>query len=122
MHRLELPLAPTANHSYTTIGRKRIVSKDTETFRQEVWFIVKQQKIKPLTGRLSIAIGVFPKTQARNDIDNRIKPVLDALTLAGAWQDDSQIDYISVERCAVVKGGKMIVVISQIDSPIISQS
>jgi crossover junction endodeoxyribonuclease RusA len=108
-----LPLSPTANHTYIAVGKRRIVSKTTETFRREVWLAVKQQGIKPMAGRISIAIAIFPKTLGRNDLDNRIKPALDALTIAGVWDDDSQIDFISVERHDPVKDGKMIVVISQ---------
>ncbi len=110
---IHLPLAPTANHSYATVGRRRVTSAGTVVFRREVWLAVKMQGIKRVEGRLSIAIAVYPKTLGRNDLDNRIKPVLDALTIAGVWDDDSQIDYISVQRHEPVKGGKMIVVISQ---------
>ena len=41
-----------------------------------------------------------------------LKATLDALTHAGVWLDDSQIDLLSVERAQVVKGGELRVTIS----------
>jgi crossover junction endodeoxyribonuclease RusA len=40
------------------------------------------------------------------DIDNRVKAALDALTHAGVYDDDSQIDELFVARGDIVKGGR----------------
>ena len=34
----------------------------------------------------------------RKDLDNIVKPCLDAITDAGIWLDDKEVDYLSVER------------------------
>jgi Holliday junction resolvase RusA-like endonuclease len=39
------------------------------------------------------------------DTDNRIKPVQDALELAGVFDDDEQIERVCAEKREVVKGG-----------------
>lgn len=47
---------------------------------------------KPLQGRLSVTVYFRVKSRGRWDIDNRYKLLLDALTEAGVWADDSRID------------------------------
>jgi crossover junction endodeoxyribonuclease RusA len=46
------------------------------------------------------------------DIDNRLKPLGDALQLAGVFADDGLIDKITVERGEIIKGGKCIVTLT----------
>jgi crossover junction endodeoxyribonuclease RusA len=59
----------------------------------------------PLQGplRVSIACQVErPKTTKlpapKPDIDNYVKSVLDAMTQAGVWDDDSQVEHISAAK------------------------
>jgi crossover junction endodeoxyribonuclease RusA len=47
-------------------------------------------------------------------LDNVLKAANDALTHAGVWLDDEQIDELTVIRREKVKGGKMIVEINEI--------
>ena len=43
------------------------------------------------------------------DIDNRAKAVLDACTKGGLWDDDSQVDVLTIRRGCVLKGGAVVV-------------
>lgn len=52
----------------------------------------------PLAGRLELRVSLHFANARRCDIDNRIKPLQDALTHAQAYADDSQIDRLVVER------------------------
>lgn len=47
---------------------------------------------KPLNGRLGVIVRFKVKSRGRWDVDNRYKLLLDALTEAGIWADDSRID------------------------------
>jgi crossover junction endodeoxyribonuclease RusA len=47
-------------------------------------------------------------------LDNVPKAVFDALTHAGVWQDDSQIDDMRVTRCNVFKGGAVRVSVQEV--------
>ena len=84
-------------------------------FRKAVWVWCRQNRIKPLQGRLAMAIELYPPDKRRRDIDNVLKATLDALQHGGAYADDCQIDYLTISRSgsAVTKGGRMRVIITQ---------
>lgn len=102
-----LPLPPSANHyrKYRTVGRfvQSYPSAEYKAFVGQVKAIV--GKVEPLAGRLDVSITLHFKDKRRTDIDNRVKPLLDALAQAGVYQDDKQIDKLTVVRGDVVKGG-----------------
>lgn len=58
---------------------------------------------------LCIEIVVCFATNARQDIDNRVKPLLDALKGAGLMQDDMQVVDLRVRRGPVIKEGRVVV-------------
>ena len=58
-----------------------------------------------LTGRLRVELLLYPPDRRRRDIDNYAKSLLDSLTKAGVWEDDSQIDELTIKRCEIIKGG-----------------
>ena len=65
--------------------------------------------------RLSISMIVWPRDKRVFDIDNRIKSVLDSLQDAGLFDDDSQIDELSIYRGSqIVPGGSIKVMIEEI--------
>lgn len=53
---------------------------------------------QPLLGRVELVVHLYFANHRRADIDNRVKPLQDALTEAGAYRDDSQIDRLVIER------------------------
>lgn len=111
---LDLPWAPSMNHYWRSIvikGRPRLlVSRDGHAYQQAVAHAVMLQRVrKGLTSRLHLAIEARPPDRRARDLDNLLKPSLDALTKAGVWLDDSQIDRIVIVRGPVVKGGQMLV-------------
>lgn len=60
---------------------------------------------------------LFPRDKRKIDIDNRIKCVLDALQDAGVFNDDFQVDELSIARGKPIKGGAIRVLIEEITSP-----
>jgi crossover junction endodeoxyribonuclease RusA len=101
---LSVPWPPTANSLYRP-GKKgkdqRYLTDEQKAFRQAVAGIVLERRCKALTGRLAVEISAFPPDARRRDLDNIIKPTLDALQHAGCFADDNQIDRIEIMR---VKG------------------
>ena len=73
---------------------------------------------KPLEGRLGVSINAHPPDARRRDLDNLFKSVLDSLQHANVFLDDSQIDFLSIHRCAKIAGGKLDVFVEEIENEI----
>jgi crossover junction endodeoxyribonuclease RusA len=67
------------------------------------------------TARLEMQVTLYPKDRRKQDIDNRIKALWDALADAGVFDNDEQIDTLIVQRGAIKKGGGCLVVIDKIE-------
>lgn len=112
---LTLPLPPTINHAYGQ-GRNgtKYIRPALKEFRKVVAETVAAAGHAPITGRVALFVAVHPATRARQDIDNRSKTLQDALTHAGVWADDEQIDDLHLVRRSVIKGGLVKVVITEL--------
>jgi crossover junction endodeoxyribonuclease RusA len=105
---IRLPLSPTVNN-YRAVVRGRLI---TSAEGREYHAAVKQFWIahwngwppEPLTGRIRLCVEVCFPTARVADVSNRIKALEDALTAAGAWEDDSQIDDLHFRRGAISRG------------------
>jgi crossover junction endodeoxyribonuclease RusA len=98
--RLSLPMPPTVNHSTRPNGRGGKLLTDVHiAFRKAVSeVVVLAGSPKMGSGRLRVVIALQPADKRRYDIDNRCKAVLDALQLAGVFEDDSQVDDLRIFR------------------------
>lgn len=111
---LTLPMPPTVNDAWILMpyrdkddGKlkvRKILTDDHRQFRSTVIGRVKGDMLRnelrgqPLLGRLEMVVMLFFANRRRTDVDNRVKPLQDALTHAGAYNDDSQIDELVVRR------------------------
>jgi Holliday junction resolvase RusA-like endonuclease len=92
-------------------ARKRVkglhlVSVEGRRFKRHVWVELRRLgAIKPMTGRLRCQVELECRT-VTSDIDNRLKPLFDALQGAGAYKNDSQIDHCTFWRGKLNKAGK----------------
>ncbi len=94
---IRLPgLPPTVNHSYRTRphGPGLYMTGDCKGWMQDVLprISASYRKRAPLAGRVAILICYAVRDCRRWDLDNRKKVLWDALTHAGVWVDDSQVD------------------------------
>ena len=124
--RAELPWPPTTNSIWRTVvirGRQTtLLSAGARRYRGAVavalaglGIIASAPAMFPDHLRLAVALDLYPPAPVKKrkpdgkarriDIDNRIKATLDAVTHAGLWADDSQIDRLVVTRCPEVRGG-----------------
>ncbi|MBA8886134.1 crossover junction endodeoxyribonuclease RusA [Dokdonella fugitiva] len=117
---LHLPFPPSVNHYWRTAVRQGkaspYVSAQGKAYRKAVKRALGKERMagrlaEPLRSRLAVTVGLFAPTGARYDIDNRMKGLLDALTDAEVWEDDSQVDRLVIERGEVIEGGGCVVVI-----------
>ena len=94
----DVPLPPTVNHYYLTKGKKRFLSAEAKAFRLDVLRARSTAGYARLTGRLQLTAVLHMKTRGRADLDNRLKPLQDALQWAGFYDDDEQIDCLIIVR------------------------
>jgi crossover junction endodeoxyribonuclease RusA len=113
---LNLPLPPSVN-SYRTIFRNRMgISKAGREFKSQVSDYVVEYKVPKLgKARLEMKVVLYPRDKRKQDIDNRIKALWDALGDAGVFDDDEQIDVLVIERGEIKKGGGCLVLIDILD-------
>lgn len=65
----------------------------------------------PLTGPLRLSAAFVRDSERRCDLDNLLKSVLDALTLAKLWEDDSQVvELLALKRTSKSDAGIAVVV------------
>ena len=115
---LELPFPPSVNRYYrhVVIGRRvaTLLSAQGRAFKADVRAAWLCGKFDKLSGRLSMRIRLHCQTRRRYDCDNFGKAVADSLQ-GLAYDDDSQIDILLIERGEAWKGGACIVGIEEIE-------
>lgn len=105
---LELPMAPSMN-TYWRRGPNRSpraptgamvthLTKEGREFRRQVRLTWLAQPIRrSLAGSLSVRAWIW-FARPGSDVDNRIKPTLDALAHAGVFENDNQVAYVAFRR------------------------
>ena len=116
---LKLPFPPTINHYYERNGHRIFLGKAGTLFRQQVAESCCHLVNEPITGRVLVKVTLHNKTGRSYDIDNRCKALLDSLTHAAVWNDDSQVDQLFIQRGRPINGGLCVVEISQINNLIL---
>lgn len=119
MLELQLPFPPTVNTMWRRGQRSTYLSERGRKYRADaVASVLEQFPDRPLVdsldSRLAVSITLYPPDRRQRDLDNYPKAILDTLTHAGVWVDDSQIDKLTVARGERVKHGRADVTIEVI--------
>lgn len=115
MIELILPWAPSVNSYYLKTKTHVRISPKGQNFRDDVAEALAQQApgvFLPQDQKLFVEITLHVPDKRKRDLDNYLKSLFDALTKAGLWDDDSQIDQLHVYRGAFVDKGMIRMVIS----------
>lgn len=88
---------PSVNHYWLGSGRKRYVSKRAVEFKRALAQVAKASGVKPTQNKVSLNIRWCRKDKRHRDIDNILKPILDALN-GIAYFDDSQVSELFVKK------------------------
>jgi crossover junction endodeoxyribonuclease RusA len=92
------------------------ISKAGKEFKDQVSDYVIEYRVPKLgNARLEMQVILYPRDRRKQDIDNRIKALWDALGDAGVFDDDEQIDILMVSRGEIKKGGGCLVIIQEIE-------
>ena len=113
MLEVELPFPPSVNHYWRMWRGRMVISEEGRAYQKTVATLLRARGVKPMTGKLAVAIEVFPPDLRRRDLDNLLKAIGDALQRGGAFPDDSQIVWLLIEKAQVVSGGKVTVRITE---------
>jgi len=99
--RLRLPYPPSVNTYWRhptrgPLAGRHLISAQGREYRAEVCRLVAAGQAADacwltFTGPLDVRVILTPPDRRRRDIDNSSKALLDSLTHAGVWGDDSQI-------------------------------
>ena len=96
---INLPYPPTVNHYWGQRGKIRFLTAKAKKFRADVLKAVVENKVnKNLGTELIMRVDLFPPDRRKRDIDNTLKPILDALEHADVYVNDSQIVELHVYK------------------------
>jgi len=113
--RIWLPFPPTVNNYYVQTRNGRFISKKGKHFISAVGEKCIEQGVSNLhlIDKLSVSVVLFMPDKRKRDLDNYKKALLDSITKAGVWMDDSQIDQLHSYRGGVIKDGATIIQIEE---------
>ncbi|HEY8445480.1 MAG TPA: RusA family crossover junction endodeoxyribonuclease [Thermomicrobiales bacterium] len=105
---LVLPLPPSVNHQYVTAGRRRVLSREAQSFRRDVAKTVQRLrevgKITPAIeaalkeAYLGVRLTFFFETPYRRDLDGGLKIALDAACDALGLDDRYVVEMLLTKR------------------------
>jgi len=114
---LQLPLPPSMNTYWRNFRGRTILSKGGRDYKLAVQEYVTVNNIPSFgQSRLQAIITIFPRDRRKQDLDNRLKSLLDSLGDAGVFDDDSQFDKIEIARGMIKSGGGCTIVIATLES------
>ena len=100
---ITLPFPPSVNGYWrATVDRRgrprNILSKRGREYRTDATIAVAESGHlgEGVDGRLEVTLELYPPDKHKRDVDNYCKGVLDAMTHAGVWLDDEQVDILHV--------------------------
>ena len=121
-----LPFPPSVNHywRHVVMGKyvRTLISAAGREFKRKVAHALQVQlggQRKPLVGDCRCYVALHAPDRRRRDVDNYAKVLLDSLTDAGVWADDSQIQDLRLVWGAVLPGGKAVVTIRQMPAAMV---
>jgi crossover junction endodeoxyribonuclease RusA len=110
---ITLPWPPSVNHYWRTWRGRMLISRQGRAYRKQVGVLLRAAEVTPQAGALAVHVELYPPDRRKRDVDNTFKAIGDSLQHGGAFQDDSQIVWLLLEKAEVVAGGKVIVRIAE---------
>lgn len=121
MIELTLPYPPSVNTYWRSpnkgkLAGRHLISVKGREYRKAVQdAVMEQMEPEEVQERLYVRLLVNVPDRRKRDLDNLTKAIFDAISHAGVWGDDEQIDHYEVIRGDRVPGGSVRVTIVPID-------
>ena len=117
VHTFTLPWPPSMNTYWRNWKGRMVLSKKGREYRGLVAgspdVVAWVEHYHPMPARLKMRIDVFQPDRRRRDLDNLPKGIQDGLQKAEVYIDDCQIDDLHIIRKEIIKGGKVVVTITE---------
>ncbi|MBM5575818.1 RusA family crossover junction endodeoxyribonuclease [Deefgea sp. CFH1-16] len=101
------------NSYWRHVGEKVLISEKGRAYRKAVidciWQVVGAKQFGD--ARVAVTLQLIPPDRRKRDIDNFNKALFDALSHAGIWNDDEQIDDLHVIKQPANKTAAMVRVV-----------
>lgn len=120
MNRLILPWPPSNNVYFRHLANGRtLISREGRSYRVAVYAAWIEQariyRIPCVAVPVKVTIEAYFPNEIRRDLDNLPKAIMDSLTKAGAWSDDSLVEDLRiVRRRPNIPGGQIKIEIEEI--------
>lgn len=102
MNSIDLPCPPSTNHLYINHAGGRRKSAKYKSWLKDIGYFC---NLAPSLEDKPYKIEILANVDRKRDIDNLIKPILDAMVSSEAVADDRWCDRVSVERSLVPDKG-----------------
>ena len=99
---------PSVNHYYVRTKNGMAIGKQGKLYRRvAVYKLLPFRHHYTKDKRVAIVINVYPPDKRKRDLDNILKCCLDSLQHAAIFEDDNQIDLLTVIRREPIQGGSL---------------
>lgn len=100
---------PSVNNYYARTRNGVYIKAKGKQYRSSVVKDLQEQisNIVSIVDDIFLSAILYPPDKRVRDLDNHMKALLDALTIAGLWDDDRQIIQLHIYKGEVCKGGKV---------------
>lgn len=102
LYEFYLPFPPSINNYYVKTSRGLFISEKGRKFRHlAAESIIEQIGLSQISvdTKLLVEVILYQPDNRKRDLDNYMKPLLDAITVSQClWEDDSQIDQLFIYR------------------------
>ena len=121
---LSLPWPPSVNVYWRNVAGRVLISREGRAYSHAVYDCVLMQCVprsslnvtRRFDSPVSVDIIAYPPNRARRDLDNLPKAVLDALTKARVWEDDSLVHDLRIRWGEARKGGEIQITINAMEA------